>query len=1617
MNFINDTQFLNELFSLNEREIYVRITALNFKEQPLETIEGKAIDGSVNVDGASAVRRTCNITMVANDISLNEYYWGLKNKFKLEIGLKNLINLNYPDIIWFKQGIFVITQFNTTQDTKKWTIKIQGKDKMCLLNGDVSGNLPFNVDFAREEYYDVNTKMTTFKEIPIKTIIQKAICEFGGESLHNVIIKDIDNIGQAILEYRGVDPLYLFKDLESDEFKQVNLNKNLKCYYELPLEISLENYNDLILEYNFFERIYEYSSIGTYRFNKNVADNNEEYLSKNHNGWFEGKVSDKFFIIYDDLLDDIEFSGNSNATIVRFNLNEKFNNKRYSVAKIEYGDIPGYKLVELTYGGELKGAIGESITSILDKIKRKFANFEYFYDIDGKFIFQKKANYLSTSWNTNDENNQIISISNNPEVLFTFTDNKLISSFQNNPKLTNLKNDYSVWGSKDKTTMHMRFAIDSKPQQYLPIRPLKEKIIQIFRDKDGKFVKEKIISKYFDAPEIEPYNDNGLYSNDQGYQFIKIMDKIIDYQQIPLDVYYNIEEILKTHPNDSLVSQWLKLFFREDKSYHYQYLGNQQNIKDIFLSFNSQKLLYDNHAETVIIQDDEYEVWNVSYLYYAKYPYSVKDVKDEEGNLVHYKVDWRELIYQMALDYRKLNYTDNFLYYLSQANPEFISGKTGYEQYYIDLEGFWRQLYNPNPEELFNNSISYSDIKNETLLLDDISDNDILDRIYIKNPYVKVTEDNIQAIEISNLYKYSTPKNQDSNRLVKNSLYSFVTSRDCCLSQSSDNDNNIYYIEKTDANGSPTMHPYSWDGQESDIEDYKTLNSINMNKIYVKNDESFESKHSIYQLPSLFQKNLFYIKVNDTYEITNDYPLDVTYYKYNADNDNYTSVFLPDSLENVYEKGKFYIRNNNEYILSFEPFNEDQIYYQLIYTISSDTGEIHEPFIDKLNNNFNALMYTAVSTLDTFKNEKIKDYILYQDKKFDELKSKMLDEDLLYYMKDSINMKLSDLKEQNAELWNLYYVSDFYPLSYYTSHYLSMLIKQHDKVDYNNLPELNIVEYSDFIFNTLYDYTVKIINKDFRDLKECLIDRFIFLFEEYKNTIINMLIDAERYPRNDSCLNYLAGSYKNNIMKLKPKININLNNLTEEELNYLLGIINDKYNFYGAQFVQQNGIYSFNGNNNDRIQLLKLIQSKLIKEYPLEEQLVEKINLMRNINLQLKNFVNNIQENYLQVQDVITYKETILKKETIEDLLEELIKLVDRLSLKEGFYEGQLKKTINALNGLILDIQNNTNDLETYQEQFSIIVSHVEALKLQRQAINAFTFIIFRADNTDAQYNILLDLLSKINKLYMILEQPVDSMDSIMTIQNLLLFNDWVLVQDLYNKLLEVLEPQSLSGLIKEFRENTSNFQEYIFKYPVDNFGYITDKNLIYEPIQYCRAYYAYNREKINGNFWNQNIYSNPHNLYFWFDFLEPSTSDLLKYSVPTIGSRIKVVNDREVKSVHYKDIPNIIFKLNTQSMDNLIGYTFVNITEGFSNLFSISSKSKTAKERIDELLLNHSYCTENVNLSVIPVYTLEPNNKIYIRDDKSNIDGQYLINKITIPLNHKKTMTISALKDIDNII
>jgi hypothetical protein len=84
--------------------------------------------------------------------------------------------------------------------------------------------------------------------------------------------------------------------------------------------------------------------------------------------------------------------------------------------------------------------------------------------------------------------------------------------------------------------------------------------------------------------------------------------------------------------------------------------------------------------------------------------------------------------------------------------------------------------------------------------------------------------------------------------------------------------------------------------------------------------------------------------------------------------------------------------------------------------------------------------------------------------------------------------------------------------------------------------------------------------------------------------------------------------------------------------------------------------------------------------------------------------------------------------------------------------------------------------------------------------------------------------------------------------------------------------------------------------------------------------------------------------------------------------------------------------------------------------ILTIAAQGKSAQEQLDTLLYNHSYCTESVNLNIIPIYRLEPNTLIKIYDEQSKINGQYVISKMTIPLAYNGTMQISATKAVERL-
>ena len=671
-NPLQDKEFLYNLNQDRHKEIYAKIISLSFDEKPLEQIEGRVTSGSINIDGTSTVRRTCNLTLIAKDVNITDFYWGVSNKFTLEIGLKNNINKEYPNIIWFKQGIYVITSFNSSLTNSNYTISINGKDKMCLLNGEIGGSLPSSIDFGKidiyeDTYSEVQIKdytqyvankyyiyengeykisLNEFNEnikyytkdillkqdsLKLKDIIKEAVHEYGKELYHNIVINDLDNYGLELLEYRGDKPLYLLYD----ETAQI--------------------YTQMIIDEDF--------SIG--------------------NGYTISTCPQ-----YNNAIDSL----NDGRYI--FTLED---GKKYSATKVEYGTTAGYRTTDLVYPGDLISSVGESLTSILDKIKNTIGAFEYFYDIDGRFIFQAKKIYSQNSWNTlvNADDNIFArdAVEESP-YSYSFEDVNLIQQFQNTPAINNVKNDYSIWGTRKgisgaEIPIHARYAIHNKPVYY--------------HSYDGNTYTTLEMNEVIKMPNRQK-NPDGL--NDDWWN-------IFDWAE-----YY--KALTGEYPT-SYIGQYCKETTKLDLNAIFP-PGYTWNINRPVFLFDVNKdgtLGYIGHNPIRDNQLPENSCWhtysyfldlatggNLAYIYKPKIPTNV--------NINYKKVDWREIIYQMALDYFKHGQEEDFLYKVQTNNLKmdglssyYPEGETGYEAFYTDIQGFWRQLYDPNPDIIYDTEGGY----------------------------------------------------------------------------------------------------------------------------------------------------------------------------------------------------------------------------------------------------------------------------------------------------------------------------------------------------------------------------------------------------------------------------------------------------------------------------------------------------------------------------------------------------------------------------------------------------------------------------------------------------------------------------------------------------------------------------------------------------------------------------------------------------------------------------------------------------------------------------------------------------------------------------------------------
>lgn len=223
--YLKDSSFLKEMDSLRLKEQYIKITILDFYEKPIQSIQGRTINGNLNIDGNSSVRRTCNLTIIAdefdNDLTNVDRIISINKKVEVEIGFLNVTNkYKEYEMIWYPLGIFVIIAPSIMHGSDGIKISLQLKDKMCLLNGEVGGTFPASVEFHRYETVDENGKYVILYPT-IYQIIQELVNHFGGEQLSKIIISDLDTRVKQVMKWVGSSPLYIIKKISGNTVQYI----------------------------------------------------------------------------------------------------------------------------------------------------------------------------------------------------------------------------------------------------------------------------------------------------------------------------------------------------------------------------------------------------------------------------------------------------------------------------------------------------------------------------------------------------------------------------------------------------------------------------------------------------------------------------------------------------------------------------------------------------------------------------------------------------------------------------------------------------------------------------------------------------------------------------------------------------------------------------------------------------------------------------------------------------------------------------------------------------------------------------------------------------------------------------------------------------------------------------------------------------------------------------------------------------------------------------------------------------------------------------------------------------------------------------------------------------
>ena len=188
------TQEQYNILQRKTRHLNIKVEILNQFDAIIDSFEGIATSGDINLSSDSTYRRTGNVSIAMKDETLlprsKSKIW-FNRKARILIGLKDWND----SVIWFNQGIFIIQSADVTNNISESTIDFELNDLMSNIDGTLNGNTSHETEIIPEG-------------ITVSEALRSTLSQLGKISIDDLRINDVDLEVPYTLSFQPNDTVY-----------------------------------------------------------------------------------------------------------------------------------------------------------------------------------------------------------------------------------------------------------------------------------------------------------------------------------------------------------------------------------------------------------------------------------------------------------------------------------------------------------------------------------------------------------------------------------------------------------------------------------------------------------------------------------------------------------------------------------------------------------------------------------------------------------------------------------------------------------------------------------------------------------------------------------------------------------------------------------------------------------------------------------------------------------------------------------------------------------------------------------------------------------------------------------------------------------------------------------------------------------------------------------------------------------------------------------------------------------------------------------------------------------------------------------------------------------------